>query len=120
MSKHMNFQNYLNLAENDWDFLGKLIHQSILGLEELHIDYQEALETHNIDKLRAAIHKIKPTLIILESNILLEYLEEAKQIIGEKKIDAGKIFINSASVNQAIEEIIETLENYVDTHLTIE
>lgn len=120
MSKHINFQNYLNLAENDWDFLGKLIHQSILGLEELHSDYQEALEAQDIEKLRAAIHKIKPTLIILESNILLGYLEEAKQILSEKKVDAGNIFINSALVNQAIEEIVELLENYIETNLAVQ
>jgi len=120
MSKHVNIQNYLNLAENDWDFLSKLIHQSIVGLEELHTDYQEALEAQDIEKLRAAIHKIKPTLIILESNLLLEYLEEAKQILSEEKVDAGRVFINSALVNKAVEEIVELLENYIETNIIMQ
>ena len=120
MSKPVNFQNYLNLAENDWDFLSKLIHQSILGVEELHADYQEAMEVQDIGKLRAAVHKIKPTLIILESNILLNYLEEAKQILSEEKVDAGMVFINAALVNHAVEEIIEQLENYIESNLTVQ
>ena len=91
-----------------------------MGLEELHTDYEEAMEAQDIEKLRAAIHKIKPTLIILESNLLLEYLEEAKQILSEKKVDAGKAFINSALVNQAVEEIVDLLENYVESNLMMQ
>lgn len=118
MSEHLNFQNYLNLAENDWDFLSKLVHQSIVGLEELQTDYQEAMETHNLEKLRAAIHKIKPTLIILESNILLGYLEEAKLILSEKKVDAADVFVNSALVNHIVEEIIDLMEGYIEKNIT--
>ena len=119
MNEHVNFQNYLNLAENDWEFLGKLIHQSTLGLKELSHDYQKAIETQDVELLKSAVHKIKPTLIILESHVLLEYLEEAKEILGGERIDAIGVYTNAALVNQTIEEIIALLENYMVTKIAV-
>lgn len=119
MNQHINIQNYLNLAENDWDFLGKLIRQSILSLEELNGNYQKAMETHNIEHLRDAIHKIKPTLIILESGTLLAHLEEGKAILSESRVDPAKAYINASLVNQEVREVIKILENHIEIDLSV-
>ncbi len=120
MGNQINVQNYLDLADNDWDFLYKLIQQSNAGLAEFKENYQDALETADIEKLRDAIHKIKPTLIILEANKLLELLEEAKEILTEEKQDPARTYINSALTNREVEEIIALLENYLTTAPSIQ
>lgn len=119
MDKHINFQNYLYLAENDWDFLDKLIRQSVLGLKELRHNYQGAVATQNAKQLRDAIHKIKPTLIMLEASTLLDYLESSKEILDEV-LCIEKALNQAALVNQTVEEIIEIMENYIKTNLSVQ
>jgi len=120
MDKHINFQNYLYLAENDWDFLDKLIRQSVLGLKELKYNYQEAVATQNAAQLRDAIHKIKPTLIVLEASTLLSYLEASKEILDEVSLSLEKALNQAALVSQTVEEIIEIMENYIKTNLSVQ
>lgn len=119
MNKHFNFQNYLSMAENDTDFLQILTHQSIIGLEELKSKYQSGMETQDIMKLRSIIHKVKPTLTLLDADILMAHLEEAKQILGEDNLDTGKIIANMSIVNQIIEEIIKYMKTYLKTNAAI-
>ena len=115
----MDFKNYLDLAENDWDFMGKLMHQSIAGLKELKHEYQEAVATQNPGQLRDAIHKIKPTLMILEATTLLDYLGASKNIMEEIDFPVGKALNQAALVNQTIEEMIEIIENYRKNSLPV-
>lgn len=98
----VNFYKYYELAEGDVDFLLLLLNQTYLDYSNTAERYLVLVKERDLLNLGRVIHKIKPTLVMLELIAL------------EVKIDHHKILLHNHGseneINALTQEIVSDLE----------
>lgn len=116
----ISFTKYEELSDGDNEFLLALLQQTLIEFQQFTQKYPELVELKDEQNLSRLVHKIKPTLILLELDSLSKEIQENRDmlkssqdinalttILGKIKIDLGLIL---KQLEDKIEEITKLIE----------
>lgn len=93
---------------DDYDFRSELVSLMISSVKELRSAAVVALEEHNADSFRRAVHKSKSTLILLDDAELFDAIERYKAGLSGITTDEGRL-ITLSNILHTIEDICESV-----------
>ncbi len=107
--KKINLKKFMELSLGDHDFLISLTQQSIKSLKESVAEYEKYLRERNPALVKATIHKIKPTLIILDARNMIKYMEQSNALF-DPKTKNSQITENISEIKKESTAIIQELK----------
>lgn len=98
----LTFHNLREMAQGDELFYRNLTAMTAKVLKENFEDYQKAVKAHDIEAIRAVVHKLKPTLELLGANAILDVFRKPKRWTPGQEFD-----IKSAAVLQQLQDWVQ-------------
>ncbi|MBC7919774.1 MAG: PAS domain S-box protein [Ferruginibacter sp.] len=102
-------QGVVTLAYGDVDFQKELMEMYGQTFEKFKGQYREALLAGNSQLLEGILHRMRPTLLTLQTHSLNEELERAKAMVKDHHPDLDRLAESVARVEKISEAIIEQL-----------
>ncbi|MEX2569191.1 MAG: hypothetical protein WD431_24820 [Cyclobacteriaceae bacterium] len=81
--KTIDFQKIEDMVEGDAEFRKQLLEAIIVAVRELEITYIKGIDGENLDWIKQARHKIKPTMGLFDLQNLAIILGQGKRMISE-------------------------------------
>ena len=106
-------EGVVTLAYGDVDFQKELLEMYGRSFEEFKGQYRAALLAGNGHLLEAILHKMRPTLLTLQTHSLNKEIERAKAMINDHHPDLDRLAESVARVEKISEGIIEQLAQSV-------
>ena len=110
--KTIDFQKIEEMVEGDSEFRKQLLEAIIVAVRELKTTYIKGIDHKNLDWIKQARHKIKPTMGLFDLQNLAIILGQGKRMISENGFSAEleshkKAFLSAT--NEILEEVNQNL-----------
>ncbi len=112
LNENIDYQKIEEMVEGDEDFRKQLLEAIIIAIEELRDVYLQALEEENLEAIRQARHKIKPTLSLFGLKRLTRVLYVGKKLILEEGFHDIAICKHRDELNEASEDLLNDLKAF--------
>ncbi|MFC4871983.1 hypothetical protein [Negadavirga shengliensis] len=104
--KNIDFQKVEEIVEGDSDFRKQLLEAIILAAQELKEKYLRGIDEKDVERIKQARHKIKPTLGLFD-------LQKLRMVLGR-----GKQLFSDNGLNQELDwhkqELAEAIDDLMD------
>lgn len=116
----VSFAKYHELSDGDNEFLLSLLQQTLIEFQLFTQKYPELVELKDEQNLSRLVHKIKPTLVLLELDNLSREIQENRDILkSEQDINIqnallSKIKIDLNLILKQLEDKIAELTNNIE------
>jgi PAS domain S-box-containing protein len=95
----INYRNVEEIAMGDTQFMQEITNTFIHSFKTLPEEYAQALLKKDLESVRAVIHKVQPTLLTLELDMLIKELNDGKLAL-ERKAGFKELKVIASRVNQ--------------------
>ncbi len=112
LNENIDYQKIEEMVEGDEDFRRQLLEAIILAIEELRQVYFQALEEENVEAIKQARHKIKPTLSLFGLKRLTKVLYVGKKVILEEGFQHSALDRHKEELNEASEDLLNDLKAF--------
>lgn len=110
--KNIDFHKIEEIVEGDLEFRKQLLEAIILAVKELEVTYIKGIESKNLEWIKQARHKIKPTLGLFDLHNLAVVLGQGKRLMTDEgfteELEAHKREFLKAT-REVLEEVNEIL-----------
>jgi PAS domain S-box-containing protein len=103
-------EKFRRLTADDRQALAELSTITLKSFEVYKREFQEALETGNLQKFEFHAHKIKVTLELMQAHALNEALNQARKLLTEKDGEPARIRAALQDIHREMDGMIRTLE----------
>jgi HPt (histidine-containing phosphotransfer) domain-containing protein len=111
--KNIDFQKVEEIVESDSDFRKQLLEAIILAAQELKEKYLRGIDEKDLERIKQARHKIKPTLGLFDLQKLSAVLGRGKQLFSDnglhQELDWHKQELTDA-IDDLVDEVREQLK----------
>lgn len=112
LNENIDYQKIEEMVEGDEDFRRQLLEAIILAIEELREVYFQALEDENVEAIKQARHKIKPTLSLFGLKRMTKVLYVGKKVILEEGFRHAAVLQHKEELNEAAEDLLNNLKAF--------
>jgi HPt (histidine-containing phosphotransfer) domain-containing protein len=112
LNENIDYQKIEEMVEGDEDFRRQLLEAITLAIEELREVYLQALEEENMEALKQARHKIKPTLSLFGLKRLTKVLYLGKKVILEEGFRHTAVNRHKEELYEASEDLLNDLKTF--------
>lgn len=112
LNDNIDYQKIEEMVEGDEEFRKQLLEAISLAIEELKYVYIEALENEDLEALRQARHKIKPTLSLFGLKRMTKVLYGGKKLIIEEGFQEVTIYKHREELLGAAEALLNDLKTF--------
>lgn len=109
----VSFVKYIELSDDDNEFLLSLVQQTLIEFQVFKQKYPELIEIRDEQNLSSLVHKIKPTLILLDLTGLMNDIQENREML-KSGLDIVEIKPMLSKIIATLELIIKEIENKIE------
>ena len=109
----VSFVKYIELSDDDNEFLLSLVQQTLIEFQVFKQKYPEFIEIRDEQNLSSLVHKIKPTLILLDLTGLMNDIQENREML-KSGLDIVEIKPMLSKIIATLELIIKEIENKIE------
>jgi uncharacterized protein YicC (UPF0701 family) len=109
--KNIDFYKIEEMVEDDLDFRNQLLGAIQVAVEELEVVYLRGINEKDLNSIKQARHKIKPTLGLFDLQRLSTILANGKRLMVEKDFNE-EIEAHKKEFLAATKAVLEEINNY--------
>ncbi|QRK06429.1 response regulator [Archangium violaceum] len=108
--RSFSLEEFRSLTAGDQKALLKLCSTTLKNCEIYKHEFQDALDTGNLERFAFHAHKAKMTLELLRAHALLAALSQGKALLAEKEGDPARLQSVGQAIQRELDAIIEVLK----------
>jgi PAS domain S-box-containing protein len=108
--QEVSLEKFRRLTADDHQALAELSTITLKSCEVYKREFQEALETGNLEKFEFHAHKIKVTLELMQAHALNEALSQARKLLAEKDGEPARLRAALEAIHREMDGMIRALE----------